>query len=181
MRVTREVRENALTCCPRIMIPVETPALGCERDSGTGRAAEGECDAGGTGGAALPLASALGGLQHLRGRPGLDDRGRDPRDPLSPVPRLFARDNKKRWAASYDGLVSFALGGVVLLILALLVWNDVGGLTQFLARSWNNIGKPMSPQPDPSPRYVTWTRYSTSALLFLSGVLCLWASFSPPS
>jgi len=40
--------------------------------------------------------------------------------------------------------------------------------------------KPMAPQPDPSPRYVRRTRYSTSALLRVVGILCLWAAFSPP-
>jgi hypothetical protein len=77
--------------------------------------------------------------------------------------------------------VSYAVGGVTCLTLALLVWNDVGGLTRFLARSWNNIGKPMSPQPDPSPRYVRRTRYQTTALLGLIGTLLLWAALSPPS
>ena len=74
----------------------------------------------------------------------------------------------------------YALGGIAFLAAALLVWHDVGGLTLFLARSWNNIGKPLSPQPDPSPRYVTRTRYQLSALLALCGILLLWAAFSPP-
>ena len=77
--------------------------------------------------------------------------------------------------------MAYAVGGIAFLITALLVWYDVGGLTQFLARTWNNIGKPMSPQPDPSPRYVKRTRYQTSALLGVCGILLLWAAFSPPS
>lgn len=76
--------------------------------------------------------------------------------------------------------MSFAVGGIVCLIAALLVWHDVAGVTTFIARSQHNMTKPMTPQPDPSPRHVKRTRHSTSALLFMVGILCLWAAFSPP-
>ena len=74
--------------------------------------------------------------------------------------------------------MAFAVGGIASLIAALLVWHDFAGVATFLARSQKNMTKPLTPQPDPSPGYVTWTRYSTSALLLVIGVLTLFAAFT---
>jgi hypothetical protein len=78
--------------------------------------------------------------------------------------------------------MGFVVGGIAFVLAGLLVFQDVAGIATFLARSRQNMTKPMRRLTDEelrvSPRRVKWVRYSDAALLTVIGVVMLWAGFT---
>jgi len=74
--------------------------------------------------------------------------------------------------------MGFVLGGIALILAGLLLFQDVAGVATFIARSHQNMTKPMRRLPDEelrvSPRRVKWARYRDGGFFIIGGVVLLW-------
>ena len=71
------------------------------------------------------------------------------------------------------------MGGIAFVLAGALVWRDTAGVAVFLARTWEGVGRSLTPQElRLNPRRVRLVRYETAGLLTIVGVLMLWKGFT---